>query len=131
MQVGLQKSLQQELQFVQVVVKDSGDSFSDVEEALQSFPNYLFDDFFDDDDSRQKLATFHVKFAGLAIPGPITSSNPKYEASSLMCSHLIVAIHGTCEFCTWDHKEIIWEVKAELTCNNARHETALITLASK
>jgi hypothetical protein len=64
MQVGLQKSLQQELQFVQGVVKDSGDSFSDVEEALQSFPNYLFDDVFDDDDSCQKLATFHVKFAG-------------------------------------------------------------------
>jgi hypothetical protein len=49
---GLQKSLQQEWQFVQRVVKDSGDSFTDVEEALSKaflLPS-LFDNVFDDND---------------------------------------------------------------------------------
>jgi hypothetical protein len=49
-----------------------------------------------------------------------------------MCSHLLTALRGNIEFRTYEHKEVIREVKAELTThNNARHETALTALASK
>jgi hypothetical protein len=117
--MGLQKSLQQEWQFIQPVVNDSRESF-------------LLSLVFDDDDHRQKLATLPVKFAGLAIPDPMTSSNPNYKASTLMCSHLVATLHGICKFRTLDHKEIIREVNAELkTCNAMRHDTALIALAAK
>jgi hypothetical protein len=52
----------------------------------------LFDDLFNDDNPQQKLATLPVKFTGLAIPDLITSSHPNYEASTLMCSHLITIL---------------------------------------
>jgi hypothetical protein len=48
----LQKSLQQEWQFVQRVVKDIGDAFTDVEKVSQSFLPALFGDDFDEDDPR-------------------------------------------------------------------------------
>jgi hypothetical protein len=80
----------------------------------------------------QKLATLPVKFAHFAIPNPVISSNPNYEASTLMCSHIITAIRGVTTFRLLEHKEVIRDVKAVLTtCNNARHETALNLLSSK
>jgi hypothetical protein len=130
---GLQKSLQQEWQFVQRVVKDICGSFIGLEEALsKAFLPSLFHDAFDDDDPCRKLATLHVKFAGLAIPNSVISSNPNYKASTLMCSHIIAAICGMATFGSLEHKEVIRDVKAVLTtCNNAKHETALNLLSSK
>jgi hypothetical protein len=114
-------------------VKDIGGSFIGLEEALsKAFLPSLFDDAFDDNDPRRKLPTFPVKFAGLAIPNPVISSNPNYKASTLICSHIIAAICGETMFCLLEHKEVIRDVKAVLTtCNNAKHETALNLLSSK
>jgi hypothetical protein len=126
-------NLQQEWQIVQRVVKDSRASVTAVEEAIsQAFLPSLFDNIFDDGNPRRKLATLPVKFAGLAIPNPITSSHSNHKASTLMCSYLIATLRGNVEFHTYEHKEVIQEVKAELTTrNNARHETVLTALASK
>jgi hypothetical protein len=85
---GLQKSLQQEWQFVQRVTKGIGPEFAAVEQTLaKTFLPTLFGDEHDDDDPRRALAGLPVKWAGLAIPDPTTLAQPNYEASILLCFH--------------------------------------------
>ena len=113
---GLQKLLQQEWQFVQRVVKNVGHEFEGVERALAqvSLPA-LFDDNYDDAmDPRRCLAALPVKFAGLAIPNPTASAATNYDASILVCSHLLAPFRGVDEFRTADHLAVIREVKTEL-----------------
>jgi hypothetical protein len=73
---GLQKSLQQECQFLQQVRRDTGENFTKVEKAItQVFIPALFDDKFDNDDPRcQLLACLPVKNAGLALPDATSSA---------------------------------------------------------
>jgi hypothetical protein len=74
---GLQKSLQQEWQFIQRVVKESGGSFIGIEETLsKAFLPSLFDN-----DLRRKLTTLLVKFSGLAIPDPAVRSKKRPSSS--------------------------------------------------
>ena len=73
---GLQKSLQQEWQFLQRVVKGIGELFEEVWKAIsERFLPALFDDRLDQDDPRCKLACLPVKFAGLALPDPTKSAD--------------------------------------------------------
>jgi hypothetical protein len=90
---GLQKSLQQEWQFVQRVTKGIGPESRDVELALfKTFLPTLFRDDFEVLDRYCKLSCLLVKWAGLAIPDPSTvSADPNYEASILFCSHILAA----------------------------------------
>jgi hypothetical protein len=92
---GLQKSLQQEWQFVQRVTKGIGPEFAAVEQTLaKTFLPTLFGDEYNDDDPRRALAGLPVKWAGLAIPDPTTSAQPKYDASILLCSHILALFRG-------------------------------------
>jgi hypothetical protein len=65
---GLQKSLQQEWQFVQRVVEGIGESFTDVQKAItECFLPALFRDNLDEkEDIRLLLCGLPVKHAGLA-----------------------------------------------------------------
>ncbi len=131
---GLQKSLQQEWQFVQRVVKDVGEEFEGIEKALaRTFLPALFNDDYDvAADPRRQLASLPVKHAGLALPDPTESAEANYDASILVCSHLLAAFRGVDEFRTADHLAVIREVKTELRQRNLeKNDSELASLASK
>lgn len=68
---GLQKSLQQEWQFVQRVKEGVGPKFADVELALsKTFLLTLFGDDSNEDDPRPKFSCLLAKWATVAIPDP-------------------------------------------------------------
>jgi hypothetical protein len=55
-----------------------------------------------------------------------------YEASILLCSHILAAFRGIDVFQLTDHLKVIREVKAELKLRNAaKSESSLNVLASK
>jgi hypothetical protein len=58
-------------------------------------------------------------WAGLAIPDPTTSVQPNYEASILLCSHILAAFRGVNVFRSTDPLKVNREVKAELKLRNA------------
>jgi hypothetical protein len=129
----LQRSLQQEWQFVQRVAKDVGEAFTDVEKAIsQSFLPAVFGDVFDDDDPRLRLAGLPVKHAGMALPDPIKSAKTNYEASTLVNVHLLAALKGNEVFRSVDHKTASREVKSELkTRKKAKDDSELNSIVSK
>ena len=90
---GLQKSLQNEWTYIQRVVEGTGDFFPPLEEALANgFLPALFGEPVLADDYRRPLAALPVKFAGLALPDPTATATANYQASTLVCSHLIQAL---------------------------------------
>jgi hypothetical protein len=73
-----------------------------------------------------------VKWAGLAIPNPTLAADANYEASILVCSHILAAFRGVEPFRSAKHKSVISEVKTELRlCNEAKYETEMTLLTSK
>ena len=63
---GLQKSLQQEWQFVQRVTKGIGPEFKNIELSLtRTFLPTLFGDDYGDDDPRRNISCLPVKWAGI------------------------------------------------------------------
>jgi hypothetical protein len=57
---------------------------------------------------------------------------PNYEASILLCSHILAAFRGVDVFRSTDHLKVIRDVKAELKLRNAaKSESSLNDLASK
>jgi hypothetical protein len=117
---GLQKSLQQEWQFVQRVTQGIGPKFRDVELVLaKTFLLTLFGDDYHKVDPCRKLSCLPVKWAGLAIPDPTVSAEPNYEASVLLCSHILAAFRGVDRFRSANHSAVITEVKRrELKAHN-------------
>jgi hypothetical protein len=60
----------------------------------------------------------------LAIPDPATSAQPNYEASILLCSHILAAFRGVDVCRLTDHLKVIKEVKAEHKLRDAaKNET--------
>jgi hypothetical protein len=113
---GLQKSLQQEWQFLQRVVPEIGDKFAGVERAISDdFLPALFDDKICESDKRRALAGLPVKHVGLALPDPTTSAESNHEASTLVCSHLLAAFRGVEPFQSEEHASVRRTVLAELT----------------
>jgi hypothetical protein len=87
---GLQKSLQHEWQFIQRVIYDIGDCFFDVEAAITDiFLPALYGETLKDCTYCCHLSALPVKFAALALPDPSVSSEGNYEASTLVCSHIL------------------------------------------
>ena len=60
------------------------------------------------------LTALPVKHAGLALPNPTTTANQNYQASTLICSHLISAIRGHSTFSSHTHQQTLTAGKAEL-----------------
>jgi hypothetical protein len=93
---GLQKSLQHEWQFIQRVIEDIGDCFFDVEAGIVDiFLPALYEETLKDCTYCRNLLALPVKFAGLALPDPSASFEGNYEASTLVCSHILAAFRGT------------------------------------
>ena len=130
---GLQKSLQQEWQFVQCVTRDIGPQFTDVAAAIsQKFLPALFGASLEATDPRCALAGLPVKHAGLALPSPVATAEWNYKASTLAVSHLFAALRGRVEFHTLDHQSVILAVRLALTARrNERHDQALAAIVSQ
>ena len=75
----------------------------------------LFGDDISKPDHFRKLLSLPVKHAGLALPNPTISGPANYDASILVCSHLLAAFRGTATFSTADHLSVRTEVFAELS----------------
>jgi len=117
---GLQKSLQQEWQFLQRVTSGLSDEFEVVEEALaENFLPTLFGTGIQCDTKRQ-LACLPVKHAGLALPNPTTTAESNWKASTLICGHLVAALRGTTDFRSEDHTSTMQSGKAELRMRNLK-----------
>jgi hypothetical protein len=76
---------------VQRVTKGIGLEFAFIEKTLaKTFLQTLFDNEYDNEDPRRTLLPcLPIKWAGLAIPDPTTLAQPNYEASILLCSHIL------------------------------------------
>jgi hypothetical protein len=92
--VGLQECLQTEWQFLHSVTPDISEFFVPVEEALNKHFFPALAGKVDISEVSRELFAFPVKFAGMAIPNPITSVETNYKHSTLVCSHLIRALRG-------------------------------------
>ena len=103
---GLQKSLQNEWQFLQRVTAGASHLFDPLEEVIsKTFLPALFGEPRMEDTHRRPLAALPVKHAGLAIPNPTQTADDNYRTSSLVCSHLVQAIQldSEVEFSSVDH----------------------------
>jgi hypothetical protein len=110
---GLQKSLQQEWQFLQRVTKNLAEEFGAIEEAIQEkfLPALFGDDI--TNDVPQRIACLPVKKAGLAIPNPTETADTNWTASTVICGNLILAIRGMEVFSSTKHTSIMNAGKAE------------------
>eukprot|EP00978_Attheya_sp_CCMP212_P024974 scaffold79458_cov43-Attheya_sp.AAC.1 len=108
----LQKSLQQEWQFLQQVTDGISTEFQADESSLK-------DDFLPALQGQSKvlgqplrdlLLALPVKHAGIAIPNPTTSAGGNFRASTIVCGHLVVAsIRRRATFNGAEHASVIKE----------------------
>jgi hypothetical protein len=98
------------------VIDDIGDCFFfDVEAAIADiFLPALYGETLKDCTYRPNLSALPLKFAGLALPDPTASSEGNYEASTLVCSHILAAFRGTESFSSTDHQSLRKAVTAEI-----------------
>jgi hypothetical protein len=78
-------------------------------------------------DPCQQLASLPVKFSGLAMPNPTTSTAANYEVSIVIWSHLLAALQGMDEFRMADHLAVTREVKTELCQSNLEKNNSELT----
>jgi hypothetical protein len=121
------------------VTKNVGPEFEEaVELALLSkpfLPTLFGDDHDNNDHPCRHISCLTVKWAGLAIPDPTLAADANYEASILICSHILAAFRGfrgVETFRSETHKSVIAEVKTELKLRNqAKYESERTLLTSK
>jgi hypothetical protein len=83
----------------------------------------------EENNHRHSLAGLPIKHAGIAIPDPITTATEYYEASTLVCSHLIEAIRGRVPFQHADHLSVRRATIQQLRSREkTKHDQELATL---
>ena len=104
---GIQKSLQQEWDFVQRVTPGVGEAFGPIGEALREIfvPALL-------EGLRERVpesenTRLPVKQAGLALPDPIQTAPENLTASCAIIGHLVTALRGQVKFRTADHSSCL------------------------
>ena len=125
---GLQRSLQQEWQFLQRVTTNVRDEFLPIRETLRKsfFPSLFADPL--SDPLLMDILHLPAKTAGLSLPDPVTSAESNYAASQVICGHLVQALCGQIEFSIFDHIDTIEEGRKELRI--CRHALAAAKLSS-
>jgi hypothetical protein len=111
---GYTKSLQRQWTFLQRVISNINVLFQPLEnEIISSFIPALFGASSQEscDDLRPLLA-LPVKLAGLAVPNPVSTCAGNYQSSTVMSSHLLLAIQGKIPFSFQAHND---------TCKAALH----------
>ena len=91
---GMQKSLQQEWEFVQQVTPDIGDAFRTVEQALREafIPAFLHG--LGEGTPRRGVTHLPVKQASLALPDPTKTAPENCTKSCIITGHLVAALRG-------------------------------------
>jgi hypothetical protein len=114
---GLQKSLQQEWQFLQRMTDGISTEFESVESSLKNdFLPALLGQSKIGQPMRDLLA-LPVKHAGIAIPNPTTSARGNFMASTVVCGHLVAALRERVQFNRAEHKSVIKEGRAAIKIN--------------
>ncbi len=113
---------------MQRVTNGLGPEFDGMEQALQKdFLPALFGDFaLVGDNLPRRLACLPVKKAGLAIPNPTTTAGDNWTATTVMCGHLIAAIHGTVESRSADHSAVMAAGKVKTQERKLSESTATL-----
>jgi hypothetical protein len=110
----MQKSLQQEWQFLQRVTDGLDDEFAAIEHAVNAkFLPPLFG-IESVCDTKRQLGCLPVKHSGLALPDPTTTAESNWKASTLVCGHLVAALREHTDFRSADHASIMAQGKAEI-----------------
>ena len=91
---GMTKSLQHQWKLFQRVIPDIAHLFSPVESAIaEHFVPVIYGEKISE--SVRTLSSLPIRCTGIAITNPVKTSQLNYEASTLVCSHLIQAIKGS------------------------------------
>jgi hypothetical protein len=104
---GYTKSLQHQWTFLQRVVPNIDDMFQPLEDMINSsFIPALFGTSTQEsvDDLRPLLA-LPVKLAGLAVPNPVSTCAGNYQNSTVMSSHLLLAVQEKIPFSFQAHQD--------------------------
>ena len=121
----MQRSLQQEWQFVLRVVPDIAELFTPLETALH-------DDFFAKlvgspiSSDLREYTTAPIKLGGCSIPDPRLQAKENYTASQCETAHLIGALRGKCVFRHVSHKRVMETCREEMRERKAETATRLI-----
>jgi hypothetical protein len=133
---GMQKSIQQEWQYLQGVTDGLGEELDDIEQAMNDkfCPAILGIESVSE--TKQQLACLPVKHSGLALPNPTTTAESNWKASTLICGHLVAALRGRTDFRSADHANIMAQGKAEirkrsLEAHGTYMETILAAIAAR
>jgi hypothetical protein len=114
------------------VIDDIGDCFFDVDAAIADiFLPALYGETLKDCTYRRNLSALPIKFAGLTLPDPTASSEGNYEASTLVCSHILEAFRGTESFSSADHQSLRKAVTAEIKTRHLDYDTRRTILRGK
>ena len=100
---GLQKSLQQEWEFVQRVTLGIGNAFGPVEEEIKkAFIPELFHGVGYGAPGKA-ITRLPVKQEGMALPDPTRKAPDNWQTSCVITGHLVLALRGQVTFRTADH----------------------------
>ena len=103
--VGMQKSLQQELTFMQWVTPGIRDVFGPVEEEIATaFLPSLFEG--------RAITRVPVKQAWLALPDPTRTAPDNWQASCVITGNLVSALRGQVPLRTADHAACLQDGRA-------------------
>ena len=104
---GISKCLQHKWTFTQRVIPGVGNLFTPLEEEISNnfLPALFGEPSSSLDDNLRLLTALPVKSAGLALPNPVSSCAANYKNSTLMSSHLLLAVQGKTQFSPQDHRD--------------------------
>ena len=124
---GLQKSLQQEWAFVQMVSPGIGDAFGLVEKELrETFVPAPFKGL-GEGTPKQGVTRLPVKQAGLALPDPTLTDPENWTTSCVITGHLSASLRGQVEFRLADHLACLREGRTAVRRRSTqRAEEALV-----
>ena len=123
---GLQKSLQQEWEFIQRFTPDIGDTFGPVEEVLRDTFIPVLSKGVGEGTPVWGVTCLPVKQAGLALLDPTKASPENWVESCVKTGNLVAALRVQGDFRTEDHAAYLKEGREEFRKWNAnRSEEAL------
>ena len=126
---GLQKSLQQEWEFVQQVTPRVGDSFGPVETALkETFVLALFEGL-REGGTKRGVTRLPIKQAGLALPDPSQTAPANWTMSCVITGHLVATLRGQVELRTADQSACLQEVRTAVRRQGRRQDEEDMTAA--
>jgi hypothetical protein len=129
----MQKSIKAELILVQRVVRDMGDKFGTIREAMHGpFLQSLLKEMLPENDSLHRLAALPVKSACLALAYPIESAEANLRVSEVTNFHIIQVMRGKDIFTLQDHRANTRKVKAEIKKQKeAAHKSAIVGILNQ